>query len=88
MVVANFSQSIKDAISVGRALDVDYLWIDSICIVQDSPQDLATEIEVMSEVYAYAHVSISATCAASADEGFLNRTPKQGSKVILPRKSL
>jgi hypothetical protein len=87
MVFANFPQNIKDAISVCRAFDVEYLWIDSICIIQNLPHDLASEMEVMLEVYANAHVTISATCAASADEGFLSRTPKPGPKLNIPRQS-
>ena len=86
MVFANFPQNIKDVISVCRALGVKYLWIDSICIIQNLPHDLAREMEVMLEVYANAHVTISATCAASADKGFLSRTPKPGPKLNIPRQ--
>lgn len=33
------SKSFQDAINITRALNVDYLWIDALCIIQDSPED-------------------------------------------------
>jgi hypothetical protein len=29
----------KDAIQITRELGIDHLWIDSLCIPQDSPED-------------------------------------------------
>src|SRR5450432_78162 len=36
-------QTFKDAITVTKHLDVRYLWIDSLCILQDSKDDLRRE---------------------------------------------
>lgn len=40
----------RDAIEVARWLQVDYVWIDSICIIQDDPADWAREASKMYEV--------------------------------------
>jgi hypothetical protein len=32
-------QTLKDAVYVTRRLGIRYLWIDALCIIQDSPED-------------------------------------------------
>lgn len=44
----------KDAIQVLRRLDIHYVWIDCMCIVQDDAQDWSTEAALMHSVYRYA----------------------------------
>jgi hypothetical protein len=67
----------RDAITVARALDIRYLWIDSCCIIQDSVSDWDKEAAQMERIYASAFVTIAATCAASTHEGFLHRSRPQ-----------
>jgi len=61
-------QNFEDAIFVAQSLGIDFLWINSLCIIQDLPQGLEAEMEVMLEVYAKAYFVISATSAANAYE--------------------
>jgi hypothetical protein len=35
----SLTKSFQDAIYITRALDCRYLWIDTLCIIQDSEQD-------------------------------------------------
>src|ERR1700712_3169166 len=63
----------RDAVKVTRALGLRYIWIDSLCIIQDSFADWQYESQRMAQVYANAYITIVATCAASAHEGFLTR---------------
>lgn len=58
-----------DAIRIARLFGLRYLWIDSLCIVQDSQEDWVHEADIMSKVYRYAFVNIAATGAAQSDEG-------------------
>ena len=62
-------KTIRDAIIVTRDLDVQYLWVDSLCIIQDSVDDWATECEVMGDIYAGSYCNIVATGAGSNEEG-------------------
>ncbi|KAN0089660.1 HET domain containing protein [Hyaloscypha variabilis] len=50
----------QDAIVITRRLDVRYLWIDSLCIIQDDPLDWQTESARMSTIYQQALLTISA----------------------------
>ena len=62
-------KTIQDAITVTRDLDVQYLWVDSLCIVQDSVDDWARECEVMGDIYAGSYCNIAATGAGGNDHG-------------------
>lgn len=65
-------QTFADAVAVTKALAIPFLWIDSLCIIQDSPADWAREASRMGDVYAHALVTISADAAAGPDAGFLS----------------
>ncbi|KAL6903180.1 heterokaryon incompatibility domain-containing protein [Trichoderma evansii] len=69
---AQLPQTIKDAIQVTMYLGIQYLWIDALCIIQDSDQDKAEQISCMAEIYEQAHVTISAARATAVPEGFLH----------------
>jgi hypothetical protein len=63
----------KDAIAVTRALGVQYLWIDSLCIIQGDAEDWKREAGKMASVYANSYLTISASNASGDDEGFLKK---------------
>ena len=51
-----------------------WLWIDCLCIKQDSIEDWCREASLMSETYANALLNISADLGADSDAGcFVNR---------------
>ena len=64
-------QTIKDAIKVTMELSLVYLWVDALCIIQDDPQDKLNQISQMADVYEQAYITISASRAASVQDGFL-----------------
>ena len=68
----NISQSIKDAIKVVKGVGLRYLWVDAICIIQDSDEDKVQQIAKMHEIYHNALFTISAVSASTAQDGFLN----------------
>ena len=63
--------TIQDAISITRALLVPFLWVDSLCIIQDSAMDKTLEIAKMSSVYKNSYVTFCASRAKTCDAGFL-----------------
>lgn len=69
--VSKLQPTLKDAISTTRELGLQYLWIDSLCIIQDSKDDKIKELSRMHEVYANAFVTIVAANAKDCNEGFL-----------------
>jgi hypothetical protein len=64
----------KDAIKVAYLLDLRYIWIDSVCIIQDSDDDWAQESALMAEVYSNASLTIAATSSPNANIGFLDES--------------
>lgn len=66
-----FPQTFADAIYVARTLGQRYLWIDSLCIIQDSARDWATESSRMDRIYSQALFTIVADAAENCTSGFL-----------------
>ena len=62
----------REAILVTLYLGIRYLWIDSVCIIQDSREDWEIESAKMSNVYANAHLTLAATQSKTPQEGLLN----------------
>ncbi|KAH6702239.1 HET domain-containing protein [Verticillium dahliae] len=68
-------RTFQDAITVARQLDVEYMWIDSLCIIQDDEDDWAVESLKMGFIYERAYLTVAAATAASDREGFLDGSP-------------
>jgi hypothetical protein len=68
----------KDAINITRRLGIRYIWIDSLCIMQDSSDDWTIESTKMAAVYENAAATIAALCSPGSSHGIL-RTAKQQS---------
>jgi len=68
-------RTFRDAIAVTRELGKRYLWIDSICIIQygDDLEDWRKESGRMGKTFGNACVTIAATSAGDANQGFLER---------------
>lgn len=62
-------KTFQDAVHVARLLGISYLWIDSLCILQDSQDDWRHEAALMGEVYKHALFNISATVATDDSGG-------------------
>jgi hypothetical protein len=59
----DLSQTFKDAVQVTRDLGVQYLWIDSLCIIQDNKIDWAFEATQMGRIFERAYCTIAAVDA-------------------------
>ncbi|KAH8665083.1 heterokaryon incompatibility protein-domain-containing protein [Tricladium varicosporioides] len=59
--VNELPQTFKDAILASRILNVQYIWIDSLCIIQDSDTDWQTEASKMNKVYQNSLCNIAAS---------------------------
>lgn len=70
-------QTLKDAIEVTKGFNVRYLWVDALCIKQDSAEDKAMEISKMHQYYRNASVVIQPTGLKSVQDGFLRKKHKR-----------
>ncbi|KAK8052267.1 hypothetical protein PG993_003652 [Apiospora rasikravindrae] len=66
----------RHALRVIAAIGIDYIWIDSLCIIQDSAEDWGIEAMTMTKVYANATVNLAATMSVDSHGGlFRTRNP-------------
>jgi hypothetical protein len=65
----NLSREFQDAFRACLDLNCYYLWIDSLCIIQDSHEDWLKEASQMASVYRNALFTISATSPRCREEG-------------------
>lgn len=76
--VSSLPATIKDSFEVARKLGYQYIWVDSLCIIQDDKADWERESRKMATIYGDADLVIGATSANHANEGFLvPRLPHQ-----------
>lgn len=62
----------QDAITLTRDLNIEYLWIDSLCIVQDDKKDWVNESKKMASVYRRATLVIAAVSSEDSTQGLSN----------------
>ncbi|KAK0613672.1 heterokaryon incompatibility protein-domain-containing protein, partial [Immersiella caudata] len=67
--INSLPQTLQDAILVARLLNVRYVWIDAICIVQDDAKEFIQESQKMMEYYGNAIFTIVPLLSRSADDG-------------------
>jgi hypothetical protein len=67
--ISDLPRNFDDAISIARRLRVRYLWIDTLCIVQDDEEEWKFESTNMGLVYANAKCVISATGSEDSNGG-------------------
>ncbi|KAG5751657.1 hypothetical protein H9Q70_005713 [Fusarium xylarioides] len=72
---ARFPKTFQEAMVVCRKLNIEYLWIDSLCIIQDDEHDWAVESPKMCDVYQNAYLTIAAAAAHNSSEGLFRLRP-------------
>lgn len=82
--LASLTQTFRDAVQIARWVGVRYLWIDSLCIVQDSISDWEKEVEQMGDIYAGGLFNIAATHAENSHTGLFRETDHLVLPVVRP----
>ncbi|KAF1357736.1 HET-domain-containing protein, partial [Lizonia empirigonia] len=60
ILFSELSQTFRDAVDLTRELGQRYLWIDSLCIVQDDLKDWVKEAAMMAQVYGSSYCTLAA----------------------------
>lgn len=82
---SDLSATLQDAVEVTRGLGLEYLWVDSMCIVQDDEADWARESAEMFRVYSLSTCTIAAANSGLGDVGcFATRNPHRVRPCIIP----
>ncbi|KAH7096035.1 heterokaryon incompatibility protein-domain-containing protein [Paraphoma chrysanthemicola] len=70
-------RTFRDFAEFSQGLGVKYIWIDSLCIVQDDSEDWHSEAEKMGDVYRNATLVVAASGAKNSTEGlFITDRPR------------
>lgn len=66
--------TIQDAIAICRRLSIEFLWVDALCIIQDSAdgRDWISQSAIMDDIYGNAHFTIVAASATNVWEGMFS----------------
>lgn len=62
-------KTFQDAITLTSLLGISFIWIDSLCIIQNDSEDWAIESAKMADIYEYASLTLSATASAGDSYG-------------------
>lgn len=71
MSMSELPKTFRHAIELTRACGLQYLWIDSLCIVQDDQDEWRVEVGRMSHIYSNCAFVIAANFAPNCNSGFL-----------------
>jgi len=70
------TNTFRDAVHVTRAVGIKYIWIDSLCIVQDDEQDWARESAKMGFIYANSYLTVAAAASPDSTGGCFHHNGK------------
>jgi hypothetical protein len=73
--IRELPKTFQDAIFIARELGFEYLWIDSLCIIQDDATDWTNESSLMCSVYSHADLNIAAAGAVDGSQGCMFERP-------------
>jgi hypothetical protein len=74
----------RDAVEICRKLHITFLWIDSLCIVQDIDDDWRRQAASMADIYENSHITIAASAAKSPTEGCFRERDEFSAGQALP----
>lgn len=66
---SQLSKTFQDVMVISKRLGIRYIWIDSLCIIQDSESDWQEQAALMSHFYSNSYLSIAATQAIDGRQG-------------------
>jgi len=70
-------KTFQDTVDLARFLNVRYLWIDSLCIIQDDLKDWEREAAEMANIYSKSYLTIAATAAFDCSQGLYSNSTQQ-----------
>jgi hypothetical protein len=87
LITASLPQTVRDTMHLTSQLGERYLWVDSLCIVQDDPVFQKQQIDIMDIIYASATMTIVAAAGDNANSGLpgvseWSRTAKRQTIII------
>jgi hypothetical protein len=69
LIIKSLPRTFRDAVRIGKLLGYKYLWIGSLCIVQDTAEDWEREAAKMASIFRCADIVLCAASASNSTEG-------------------
>jgi hypothetical protein len=82
------TKTFQDAIDTCRRLGIDFIWIDSLCIIQDSMDDWKEESAKMADIYENAFLTIAAMKSMQSAEGCYTTTNPEFLGRLIPDENI
>lgn len=70
--ISDLPTAFQDAVTATRALGIQYLWIDALCIAQGDRDEWKIESLKMADTYSHALVTLSADASPTCKDSFLD----------------
>jgi hypothetical protein len=80
---ASLPKTFQEAATFVRRLGYRYLWIDSLCIIQDNEEDWRVQASRMADIYQRCLLTIAAAAAANSVQGLFSQTSPEFRGVLL-----
>jgi Heterokaryon incompatibility protein (HET) len=74
--VSSLATTFRDALDITLKLGLKFIWIDSLCIVQNDPEERSEEFPKIGDVYGGAYFVIAATHATDGSVGCYKDRPR------------
>ena len=79
---ADLPKSFQDAVDFVRRLGKKYLWVDSLCILQDDHSDWELHARQMADIYRQSYLTLAGTAAKDSTCGLYQKNPSYMSRLV------
>jgi hypothetical protein len=77
-------KTFRGTVLLARDLDIEYIWIDSLCIIQNDREDWHSEANSIAKVYKNAALVVAASDAKDSTEGLFITERSQKPVMVVP----
>ena len=74
--IESLPKTYRDVVDLARRMDIRYVWIDSLCIIQDDTLDWEQQAAQMGTIYRNASFTVAATHGPNGDAGLFSDRPE------------
>jgi Heterokaryon incompatibility protein (HET) len=82
ILIADLSKTFRDAVSFAQGVGIRYLWIDSLCIIQESEDDWLYQSSLIGDIYSRSLLNLASTVSRNGNEGLFR--PRKPSAINHP----
>ncbi|KAF2625818.1 HET-domain-containing protein [Macroventuria anomochaeta] len=83
--IADLPKTFRDAVQACTQLNLEFLWIDGLCIIQDDLEDWEKTAATMADIYRHGYITLAATVSSNSSGGCFRRVPDQARPKALQR---